>query len=1360
MMKYCYALFLVSLPLFPYEAHDSKREREIEEQCIEIDQDNLFERTEEIETMLATSDDTLESLRLKKKLHNIIAIIKQLGIGKRSYINIATIQGLLSVNDEVVQNITAVNLSATDEIISNSLTVLPFSTAGVVHNNASGLLSSSLIVNADISPSAAIVDTKLATISTAGKVANSATTATSANTASAIVARDGSGNFSAGTITASLSGNATTATTATNFSGSLAGEVTGTQGATVVSNAVSANTGSAIVRRTATGGFSAGTISITDAVASGNLVLSTEPSTSTAGNIIKGSSRFIHDFGTNNTFVGINSGNFTLSGQDNVGVGINALTSVTSGFSNTAVGSGTLVANTTGFNNIAVGTSALATNTIGTRNVAVGSFALNSNTTGSTNTGIGVGALLNNTIGSDNVGVGAFALNSNTTGSTNTAIGSGTLTSNTIGSDNVAIGLNALTQNTTGSVNVAVGNNALLLNITGTGNIAIGFNAGNSLTSGSNNIYMSNLGSASESNTIRMGTVQTSCFVAGINGVTPAGTAVPVIIDSSGQLGTQTLTPAGVVHNDASGVLSTSLIVNADVDDAAAIVDTKLATISTAGKVANSATTATSANTASAIVARDASGNFSAGTITANLSGNATTATDFSGSLVGDVTGTQGATVVSTVGGQTAANVAAGAVLANAATSANTASAIVRRTATGGFSAGAVSVTDSVISNTATITPFSTAGVVHNDASGVLSTSLIVNADVDPAAAIVDTKLATISTAGKVVNSATTATSANTASAIVARDASGNFSAGTITASLSGNATTATTATNFSGSLVGDVTGTQGATVVSTVGGQTAANVAAGAVLANAATNLNTASTIVKRDASGSFAAGLISVTDEVVSNTITVTPFSTAGVVHNSAAGLLSSSLIVNADVSASAAIVDTKLATISTAGKVANSATTATSANTASTIVLRDSTGSFAAQVVSVVDVVASGNFVLSTEPSTSTAGNILKGSSTFIHDFGTNNMFAGLNSGSLTTSGTGQNSGFGVSALDVISTGSSNTAVGYNAAGSTSIGASNTAVGANALAVGVFANQNVAIGVGALQNHTAGPAVAVGYLAMNADTSSSQNTAVGWSALTANTTGASNTAIGYSSLLDNTTGVSNTAVGASSLVANTVGTENTAVGRNALIANTTGTDNTGIGYNTLASVTTGSTNIAIGSGAGGTLTTGSGNVYINANAAATTEATTTRIGTSQTRCFIAGIRGITTANANAIAVLIDSAGQLGTVSSSRKVKHAIEDMGDESSNILDLRPVTFAYNNDETNTKQYGLIAEEVDQVFPEIVVKDCNGEPETVQYHVLPVLLLNEIKKQQVAIETLQKDNIQRDALIQNLLERVNYLEAKA
>src|SRR3990172_2049946 len=192
-----------------------------------------------------------------------------------------------------------------------------------------------------------------------------------------------------------------------------------------------------------------------------------------------------------------------------------------------------------------------------------------------------------------------------------------------------------------------------------------------------------------------------------------------------------------------------------------------------------------------------------------------------------------------------------------------------------------------------------------------------------------------------------------------------------------------------------------------------------------------------------------LSVTDEVVNGTITIPSFTQAGIVHNNASGLLSSSLIVNADVAAGAAIVDTKLATISTAGKVSNSATTATNLNTANAIVARDATGSFAAQVVSVVDTVASGNLVLSTTPSTSTAGNIMKGSNRFIHNTGTSNTFVGENAGNFTTSGTGLNTGIGSSALTANTTGANNTAVGYQSLAGNTIGTRNTALGYNALA-----------------------------------------------------------------------------------------------------------------------------------------------------------------------------------------------------------------------------------------------------------------------------------------------------------------------
>lgn len=143
-------------------------------------------------------------------------------------------------NDDTVSIIggtidsTSIGATTPSTIRATSITDTGFTTAGVVHNSSGGIFTSSLIVNADVSAAAGIVDSKLATISTAGKVANSATTATSSNTLNTIVLRDGSGNFSAGTITAALNGNASTSTTSVNFTGTLAGDVGGTQGATLI----------------------------------------------------------------------------------------------------------------------------------------------------------------------------------------------------------------------------------------------------------------------------------------------------------------------------------------------------------------------------------------------------------------------------------------------------------------------------------------------------------------------------------------------------------------------------------------------------------------------------------------------------------------------------------------------------------------------------------------------------------------------------------------------------------------------------------------------------------------------------------------------------------------------------------------------------------------------------------------------------------------------------------------------------------------------------------------------------------------------------------------------------------------------
>jgi len=122
----------------------------------------------------------------------------------------------------------------------------------------------------------------------------------------------------------------------------------------------------------------------------------------------------------------------------------------------------------------------------------------------------------------------------------------------------------------------------------------------------------------------------------------------------------------------------------------------------------------------------------------------------------------------------------------------------------------------------------------------------------------------------------------------------------------------------------------------------------------------------------------------------------------------------------------------------------------------------------------------------------------------------------------------------------------------------------------------------------------------------------------------------------------------------------------------------------------------------------------------------------------CFIGNIRGVTTQNANAIPVLIDPAGQLGTMSSSRRFKKEIKPMENASEAILGLKPVTFEYKSDKTDTPQFGLIAEEVAEVNPDLVVRDEKGEIYSVRYDAVNAMLLNEFLKEHRKVQELTKD----------------------
>jgi hypothetical protein len=254
------------------------------------------------------------------------------------------------------------------------------------------------------------------------------------------------------------------------------------------------------------------------------------------------------------------------------------------------------------------------------------------------------------------------------------------------------------------------------------------------------------------------------------------------------------------------------------------------------------------------------------------------------------------------------------------------------------------------------------------------------------------------------------------------------------------------------------------------------------------------------------------------------------------------------------------------------------------------------------------------------------------------------------------------------------------------------------------------------------------ALGFRALQRNTRGADNVAVGAFALVDNSSGYRNTAIGTNALGSNTTGVLNTAIGADALTVST-GDGNTATGYETLHSNAKGSLNTALGYRALRN-STGKRNLAVGYQAGFNLSGGDDNIYLG-NLGVANESSTIRLGQTpsqtlnfQSRTFIAGIRGVNVGGTG-VQVVINSDGQLGTLPSSARYKHDIEDMRESSQGLYQLRPVTFRYKQDTPGQRQYGLIAEEVVKVYPELVTKGADGKVESVQYHELIPMLLNEV-----------------------------------
>jgi hypothetical protein len=288
--------------------------------------------------------------------------------------------------------------------------------------------------------------------------------------------------------------------------------------------------------------------------------------------------------------------------------------------------------------------------------------------------------------------------------------------------------------------------------------------------------------------------------------------------------------------------------------------------------------------------------------------------------------------------------------------------------------------------------------------------------------------------------------------------------------------------------------------------------------------------------------------------------------------------------------------------------------------------------------------------------------------------------------------------------------------------------------------------------------------------------ENTAVGQQALFKLTNGSDNTGLGFRTLYDNTSGSFNTATGATALRNNRTGDRNTATGHGALFNNVSGTDNTAngflalrmsnsssntaIGSRALELNTTGHSNIAVGFLAGRNLTTGNNNIDIGHPGVAG-ESSTIRIGSaSQTKAFITGISGAVVTNG--AAVFVNAGGQLGTSPSSERFKDAIKPMDKVSEAVFALEPVTFRYKKepDPEGTPQFGLVAEDVEKVNPDLVVRDSDGKPYTVRYDAVNAMLLNEFLKEHRKVEDLESALAQltarlkeQDSKIQKMSEQL-------
>jgi len=404
---------------------------------------------------------------------------------------------------------------------------------------------------------------------------------------------------------------------------------------------------------------------------------------------------------------------------------------------------------------------------------------------------------------------------------------------------------------------------------------------------------------------------------------------------------------------------------------------------------------------------------------------------------------------------------------------------------------------------------------------------------------------------------------------------------------------------------------------------------------------------------------------------------------------------------------------------------------------------------------------------DTSSSSVGVINVNSNPFMHKFGdANNVFVGTNAGNFTMTSSIANTALGSGALSGLTTGDNNVAIGNLSANAITTSSNVISIGKSAMALATTASgSTVAIGTSAIGAVTTGNAtnsVVIGHTACQNFTScqsnvyigslsgstgvgtGANNVGVGVNTLKAITSGSLNVAIGAGAMSTGVlTGSSNVSIGVNNLSATTSGAGNVSIGQSSMNANTTGQSNTVVGNNSMINVAGAANfNIILGDTVGNAYTTTeSSNILINGGSVIG-ESNTLRIGVGTgtgnrqlNAAFIFGIFG-KTVGVSGIPVVVDNTGQFGTVVSSLKFKENIENISDITSRIRMLRPVVFNYKGKSDKEKCYGLIAEEVNEIFPELVVRDLEGDILSIKYQELPILLLKELQKALKRIEFLE------------------------